>query len=157
MAEKVDQINQSRDAGAAGALETMHALLHLYRSQQLRALRDAGLALTHGEGRVLGFFARHPGASLSELVAGSGRDKGQMARLVAGLRERGLLQGEPDPADRRVVRLQLSAAGRTAFQALRRQARRLEAQAVQGLHAAEREQLLALLTRVREALQPPAD
>ena len=152
MAKKVESVNQTRDAGADGVVEAMHGVLHLFRARQLRALRDSGLALTHGEGRVLGFFARQPGATLSELVAWTGRDKGQMAKLVAGLRERGLLAAGADAADRRVVRLQLSEEGLAAQLALRRQAKRLEALAVRGLAAQERAELLSLLERVRSSL-----
>ena len=75
-----------------------------------------------------------------------------MAKLVAGLRERGLLAAGADAADRRVVRLQLSEEGLAAQQALRRQAKRLEALAVRGLAAQERAELLSLLERVRSSL-----
>jgi hypothetical protein len=34
------------------------------------------------EGKVLGFFARHPGATQRDLAQHSGRDKAQLARLI---------------------------------------------------------------------------
>jgi len=149
MRKSVDHVNKSRDAGADDVLEQVHQLMHLVRSQQYRTLREAPGAVTHMESKVLGFFARHPGATLSELVAHSGRDKGQLARLVSGLRERGLLEGTVDEGDRRNLRLQLTQAGVEADQALRRQRRRLSAVAVKGLDDEERRQLSALLERVR--------
>jgi DNA-binding MarR family transcriptional regulator len=104
------------------------------------------------DSKVLGFFSRQPGATLSDLAAHSGRDKAQLARLVAGLREGGLLQGEPDPADRRNVRLSLTEAGVAVQQALHAQSRRLAAQAVAGFSGADLAQLDAMLARLRDNL-----
>lgn len=133
-------------------LQAIHEVMHLYRSQQFRALRDAEHGVTHMEGRALGFFARHPGATLSELVAHAGRDKGQLARLVGGLRERGLLEARVDEADRRNQRLYLTAAGEQAQQALHREGRKTAAAAVRGFTAEESRQLLDLLARLRANL-----
>lgn len=152
MRKPVDLVNE-RDAASGDVLEAVHSLMHLYRGLQFRAGRDAPQALTHMESKVLGFFARHPGATQSELAAHAGRDKGQLARLVAGLRERGLLEAHADEADRRSVRLQLTAEGQAADQARRRRGKRLSAAAVQGLSEAEQRQLLALLARVRANLE----
>ena len=149
MGRSVDSVNKDRTAGADDVLDQVHGLMHLVRAQQFQAVRG----VTHLEGKALGFFARHPGATLSELVAHSGRDKGQLARLVGGLRERGLLEARVDEGDRRNVRLQLTEEGLAATQALRRQARRLSTLAVQGLSEAERQQLSGLLERVRANLE----
>lgn len=104
--------------------------------------------------QVLGFFARHAGATQRDLVEHSGRDKAQLARLIKGLREQGLLVAEPDPDDRRNQCLSLTAAGKDVQQTLKLQARRLSAKAVAGLDADERVQLSALLMRVRRNLAP---
>lgn len=173
MRKKIDLVNQSALSGpaqpcAAGAdgvataaaeptrdddvLEAIHGLMHLARSQQHRAMRELDQALSPLEGRVLGFFARHPGATLSDLVAHSGRDKGQLARMVGGLREQGLLLATPDAQDRRITRLQLSAEAQAQHRALVAQRRALSDRAAAGLSAAERRQLLALLAKVRAAL-----
>ncbi|WP_370283688.1 MarR family winged helix-turn-helix transcriptional regulator [Ramlibacter sp. WS9] len=133
-------------------LELVHRLMHDYRSLQYRLLRDGPHEITHMEGKVLGFFHRHPGATQKELAQHSGRDKAQMARLIAGLRERGLIDAEVDEADRRNVKLSLSAAGLAVHRGLQQQAKRLSAKAVSGLGTAEKEQLLALLRRVRQNL-----
>jgi DNA-binding MarR family transcriptional regulator len=147
----VDNVNHktSKATAAAEVFETIHTLMHLFRGQQFRALRDGPTAITHMEAKALGFFARHPGATLSELVAHSGRDKAQIARLIAGLKDRGLLLAEADPDDRRVQRLHLSPESAAAQAAVRVQGDQLAQAALQGLSAAEREQLLALLRRVR--------
>ena len=151
MKNKVDNVNHKagKASTAAEVFETIHTLMHLFRGQQFRALRDGPAAVTHMEAKALGYFARHPGATLSELVAHSGRDKAQIARLIAGLKERGLLLAEADPADRRVQRLHLSPESAAAQAAVRAQGDRLAQAAMQGLSTAEQAQLLALLARVR--------
>jgi len=138
---------------ADDVLEAVHAVMHLYRSRQFRLLREGEHGVTHMESRALGFFARHPGATLSEFVAHAGRDKGQLARLVSGLRERGLLEARVDAADRRNQRLHLTPEGEQAQQVLKRQARKVAALAVRGIGEEEREQLVALLARVRANLE----
>lgn len=133
--------------------EAVHALMHLFRSQRYRALRDGTGELTHMEGKVLGFFSSRPGATQSELVAHAARDKGQLARLIAALRERGLLQASVDDTDRRIVRLQLSAQGRALHSAAQRQRLRVARLAVAGLGDDERRQVLDLLRRMRSNLE----
>lgn len=161
MVKPIDNVNQS--AGKAPLaqqpsgdelLELVHTVMHQLRSQQYQALRDGPLALTHMEGKVLGYVGREPGATQSDLVQHSGRDKAQLARLIKGLRERGLLDAEADEADRRHLRLRLTPAGQTLLRSLQRHSRQLGAQAVTGLSGAEREQLRALLQRMRDNLTP---
>jgi len=136
------------DGRAAGILELVRAVMHQMRSKQLRDPAFVAAGLSPSEGRALAFFARHPGATQSDLVAHSGRDKGQVARLLAGLRERELLAAEADAGDRRVIRLTLSPAAEALHEAVRRQRRKLAEAAVAGLDASERQALQALLERV---------
>lgn len=137
--------------------EALHALTHLYRARQFRALREVEGEVTQLEARVLGFFGRHPGATQSDLVAHSGRDKGQLARLIGGLRERGLLQSQPDDHDRRVQRLALTDEGRALQAAVQRLRLRVAREAVAGLCDDERRQLSALLGRLRASLEGSGD
>ncbi|MDB5999065.1 MAG: MarR family transcriptional regulator [Rhizobacter sp.] len=164
MSKSVDSVNHSADSRAAsvgraatddGVLELIHSVMHQFRAQQFQALRDGRHDVTHMESKVLGFFSRHAGATQSDLVAHSGRDKAQLARLIKGLRERGLLDGEADDIDRRNVRLRLTADGNAVQRRLRAQGAQLEAQAVAGLSAADREALRQLLMRVKRNLDPP--
>ncbi|MFO1339729.1 MAG: MarR family transcriptional regulator [Burkholderiaceae bacterium] len=136
-------------------VELVHTVMHQLRSQQYQALRDSPLAVTHMESKVLGYFGRSPGATQSDLVQHSGRDKAQLARLIKGLRERGLLAAEADEADRRNLRLRLTPEGEGLLRGLKQQSRKLSAQAVSGLSAAERDQLRSLLQRLRDNLGGP--
>jgi DNA-binding MarR family transcriptional regulator len=160
MRKSVDNVNHMDSASASSAqpsaadavIELVHAVMHQFRSRQFQVLRDNAHDVTHMESKVLGFFSRHPGETLSDLVAHSGRDKAQLARLVKGLRERGLLVAEADVADRRNVRLRLSDAGRAVQRALHGEAHTLNARAIDGLSAQEQAQLIALLGRLKANL-----
>jgi len=158
MWKKVDNVNHVGSGPASMAeavIDLVHTVMHQFRSTQYRVLRDKAHDVTHMESKVMAFFARHGGATLSDLVAHSGRDKAQLAKLVKGLRERGLLDAETDAGDRRSVRLRLSTAGRAVQQALHAEARVLNERAVAGLSAAEQAQLVTLLTRVKANLDAP--
>jgi len=149
----VDQVNQNSTAPAVEVLERVHAIMHLFRSAQQRGLRAGPHDLAHMEIKVLGFFARRPGATQSDLAAHSGRDKAQLARLVRGLRERGLLDATADADDKRSTRLTLSQAGQEMYAALHRHDGALAEAALAGLDEAERATLVALLGRVRANLE----
>ena len=82
MTKSVDNVNHLPADVADEVVESIHAVMHLYRARQYRTLREGPSDLTHLEGKVLGFFGRHPGATQSDLVAHSARDKGQLARLI---------------------------------------------------------------------------
>ena len=159
MWKKVDNVNHvaSPPASAAEAvIDLVHTVMHQFRSTQYQVLRDNAHDVTHMESKVMGFFARHPGSTLSDLVLHSGRDKAQLAKLVKGLRERGLLDAATDANDRRSVHLRLSAAGLGVQKALQAQARVLNERAVGGLSPDEQAQLVALLTRVKGNLADPS-
>src|ERR1700740_1378111 len=146
MRKQVDNVNHVDSASAADAVvELVHVVMHQFRSRQFQALRDGAHDVTHMEAKVMGFFSRHPGATLSDLVAHSGRDKAQLAKLVKGLRERGLLTAESDADDRRSVQRRLSEAGQAVQRAMHAEGRVLNAQALDGLSAQEQSQLVDLL------------
>ena len=149
MTKPIDNVNQNAGSAGETVSELVHSVMHRLRTQQFQALRLTGHDFTQMEARVLGYFDRHAGATQSDLAAHSGRDKAQLARLLAGLRAQGLLAGEVDPSDARSVRLSLTAQGEVVQRALRTQAKRLNTHAVAGLSAAEQVQLLALLAKVR--------
>ena len=155
MRKLMDNVNHSGGAEPEHVLELIHTVMHQVRSQQYQVLRDGPHTITHMETKVLGFFGRHPGATQTDLAQHSGRDKAQLARLIKGLREQGLLDAQADTVDRRSVRLALTAQGRAVLDALEQASAHLAVQAVAGLSAEEQGQLLALLQRVRQNLAAP--
>lgn len=103
--------------------------------------------------KVLTYFGKHPGATQKDLARQLGRDKAQLARLIKGLRDLGLLSGEADKDDRRSTKLWLTPDGETILTELQKQSKLLGDQAVAGLTGSERTHLLALLGRVSVNLE----
>lgn len=157
MRKTVDQVNQNSPPASGEVVERIHAIMHLYRSAQQRGLRAGPHELGHMEIKVLGFFARRPGATQSDLAAHSGRDKAQLTRLIRGLRERGLVEAVADEVDRRSTRLSLSAEGQALHATLHAHDDVLAEAALAGVSDAERATLLALLGRVRANLEARLD
>ena len=149
MAKQDDIVNHQVEPDV---LDLVHSVMHRYRSQQYRVLRDGPHAITHMDSKVLAFFGSNPGATQSDLVQHSGRDKAQLARLIKGMRERGLLAATADSADRRNVRLSLTPEGASVQRTLKRQAARLAASAVSDMSIAEQRQLAELLRRLKNNL-----
>jgi DNA-binding MarR family transcriptional regulator len=160
MKKQVDKVNQNPAEAGLAVFETLHAIMHLYRARQMRVGQAGAAPLTHMENKVLGFFGRNPGATQRDLAVHSGRDKAQLARLIGGLRDKGLLDAEAAPGDRRSTHLRLSEAGAAVHAELRRHGARLSAAALTGLAEDEQAQLLGLLGRVQDnlaAATEPAD
>lgn len=134
--------------------EQLHALLSLFRSQLHERLRDGPGGVAGMDARVLRFYARHPGASQSDLVQHSQRDKGQIARLVKSLIERGLLQRDAQAGRR--GGLALTAAGQALHSQLHQHHSELTTALGAALSARERTQLAALLQRLQRSLPSQA-
>jgi DNA-binding MarR family transcriptional regulator len=96
-------------------------------------------------------------ATQANALAQSGRDKAQVARLIRGLRERGLLDARADELDRRSTRLSLTEKGQALHAALHRHSGQLAAAALAGLSEEEQTLLLGLLARVRANLEAGQD
>ncbi|WP_229262307.1 MarR family winged helix-turn-helix transcriptional regulator [Duganella guangzhouensis] len=148
MSKPVNKVNQSDQV-----FDAIHSVMHLYRARQLRGLRDNAHELTHMEYKAMGFFHRHPGATQGDLVNHSGRDKAQLARLLKNLRDQGLLDASPDPADRRITRLALSTQGQQVFHSLNALGQQTSHAAVAGMSSEQLQQLQTLLQLIRANLE----
>ena len=128
-------------AGRADATEVAAALEGLFRL--VRWLSPAGLSLTAAA--TLSTLDRTGPSRLTELAAREGVSQPAMTQLIARLSEQGLTARTADPEDGRVVRVQLTDAGRDLI-ATRRTVR---AERVSGLLTsltpAERAALIAAL------------
>ena len=155
MRNPLDNVNQAHGAAEDDILDLMHTVMHACRSLQNHLLRDFSIGITQMDTRVLRYFDRHPGATLSDLAHYSGRDKAQLTRLIKGLRDQGLLRSEVDESDRRSTRISLTAAGKAVQRSLRQQARQMSAKAVEGISASQQQQLRELLQRVSRNLEIP--
>jgi DNA-binding MarR family transcriptional regulator len=149
----VAHVNEETAEIADDVFELIHTVMHLFRSEQYRVLREGRYNLTNMEGKILGFFIRHPGTTLRDVVLHFRQDKGQLARLIRSLKDQELLEAESDIRDRRSVPLQPTREGRSVHQILQRQVRKLSEVAIRGLSARERRQLTVLLHKVRSNLE----
>jgi DNA-binding MarR family transcriptional regulator len=75
-------------------------------------------------------------------------ESANIAALVGRLLERGLVSREPEPGDRRAVRIIITPSGVGALAAARADADAANAQTLSVLEPAEREQLMAFLRRL---------
>ena len=138
-------------------LEQLHALMHQFKSHMHHAVRGTDDdAIAPMEARALNFFARAPGSTASDLVAHSHRDKAQITRLIKQLEDRGLLASAPDESDRRRQCLQLTAHGHAMQRTMQQHRKRWAATLVKDFSAADREQLLTLLARMRRNIEGSA-
>lgn len=148
MINKVDKVNHFSD-DKNQVFETIHRLMHSFRNRQYRLVQESGIDLTHMQHKVLSYFARHPQSTLSDCVSHSGRDKAQIARLIAEVRAKGLIDAEPDQFDKRVTRLSLTAAGTNIHSSLLQIEKQLSDLSVQGLSEEECNVLLSLLGKIK--------
>lgn len=130
-------------------LDRLHGILHGLRRHLRDAVREDGDGLGPMEVRCLAYFMRNDGATQSELVQHAGRDKAQIARIVKGLHERGLLQSRPDPDDGRSQRVSVTAEGQALHRRMQLHWVRFEKTMMAGVSEADRTTLLALLDRLQ--------
>lgn len=93
------------------ALQALMALFGGVKQAMRQRLPDEAGPVTLS---MLRHCQRQPGITQQGLAQRTGRDKGQVARLVKDLMDQGLLTREPHPDDKRSHCLQPSAAGLAA-------------------------------------------
>jgi DNA-binding MarR family transcriptional regulator len=139
------------EAAGGAVFEQMHEILFLFRSQLSQRLSKAGEDVPGMAWKVLGFYARHPGSTQTQLVEHSGRDKGQVARLVKQLAERGLLH-RSDGTGGKPRGLALTEQGQLVYQRLQRQRAQLANKLTSALSPPEQIQLRRLLEKIKAPL-----
>lgn len=93
--------------------------------------------------------------SATDLARAAELNPGAMTRLIDKLIERGLVERHADPADRRVVRIQLSAQGQAIWRDIDQCGNRVRERAMSGMDEAQRLQFIRVLEQVRDNLSLP--
>ncbi|MFJ7965627.1 MarR family winged helix-turn-helix transcriptional regulator [Streptomyces sp. NPDC096324] len=119
------------------------------RSLVAEAIAAEGLKLPHHA--VLAAVSEYGPVAQADLVRRLGFDAKDVVLLLNHLEEVGLARREPDPRDRRKNAVTVTSAGMGTLERCAELAERANAELLEPLSAAERRQLMELLTRVHEA------
>ncbi|WP_221796781.1 MarR family winged helix-turn-helix transcriptional regulator [Oceanobacter mangrovi] len=133
---------------ARDIFDAISELSHNLRSQHHQASREQGSNVAGMGFKALAFIASHEGATQKDLVERSGRDKGQIARIVTELKNQQLVEAIADSKDRRISRLRATAQGQALAQQFESRHTELAERAVSSLDQQQCEQLLALLKQL---------
>ena len=93
-------------------------------------------------------------AGVTDLARAAEVNPGAMTRLLDKLEAKGLISRVADTGDRRAINIHLTDAGLVIWQDINQCGMRVRERAMHDMSDAEREQLTALLTRVRNNLSP---
>jgi DNA-binding MarR family transcriptional regulator len=111
-------------------------------------LADWGISAAQGS--ILVYIAHGRGDRAADIARDYDYDTGSMTRMVARLSAKRLLRRVPDENDRRVVRLELTVAGRRITEQIATVAAKVLNLHLRGFTRTELDQLKALLHRVLE-------
>jgi DNA-binding MarR family transcriptional regulator len=129
------------------------AFLHLLKTGTELISLDSQVLNSLGtrQGRfILLMLAEKCGApTAAELADDTGVTRATITGLLDGLEREGLIERKMDTVDRRVVRVHLTAPGLRLLEKVRPAYCRWFAQVVSNLDEAERQQLVALLTKIQ--------
>ena len=139
-----------------GAEENLGLLLSLARARLVSALEAElaanGLAINHTQFAALKRLAQCAPLAPGELAQALGHDAGAMTRVLDGLEEKGYVRREPNPDDRRCVRVIPTEAGAALWSRMRGCGERTMARALENLSEPERDALRDLLKRIIDSL-----
>lgn len=128
-------------------------VMHLSSARIQQAIWADGLTITAMEARCLRYIVRHPACTQRDIVAASGRDKGQIARLVKQLIERDAVERVPNERGERRQRLTPTSKGIELHQLAERHRAAAARQVAEALRSDEQELLRSLLLRLVDNLK----
>jgi DNA-binding MarR family transcriptional regulator/N-acetylglutamate synthase-like GNAT family acetyltransferase len=117
-------------------------------------LVDTPYSLT--EARVLFELAQHEATDLADLRGALQLDAGYLTRVVARLKDAGLVAARRSPDDGRRQVIRLTERGRAEFETLDARSSEATAAMLEGIPVADRRRLVAAMTMIEDALAPRA-
>ncbi|MFN3258743.1 MAG: MarR family winged helix-turn-helix transcriptional regulator [Ilumatobacter sp.] len=111
------------------------------------------LALNLTQASLIGYVAEFGATTQTQLADQLGIGRAAIGSVVDRLERRGLVERHPDPADRRVWRVDITAAGRMIAQQISDIDEVLRAELRRGIGREERQALSWVLTRLQQNLQ----
>ena len=144
--------------------KSIGALLGRVRVAMLAALdealaadrRLAPLELSAAQFIVIASLVGEERKSASDLCKGISYDAGAMTRMLDRLEGKGLIRRNRSPEDRRLVHLELTEEGRSAYPRMRELSAAVANRFLHGFSKAEARQLEGLLRRMLDNAQEPA-
>lgn len=128
----------------------MNDTARLFRRAFNARTRDSGI--TALQWRLITYLRRHDGVRQGPVAELIEVEPITLSRMVDRLAEAGLVERRADPTDRRAWRLHLTPRAHALLTDQSHIAEQLTEEATEGLSAAERDQLIALVERVRANL-----
>jgi MarR family transcriptional regulator for hemolysin len=125
-------------------------LERLYTKRFERLAQERSLTLP--QCRALYYLARNQGISQKRLAEMTEIEPMTLVRILDRMEADGWIERRADPTDRRARRLFITAAACPVLEEIQRLSAQLRGEALHGLSAAERAQLLGLLERVQANL-----
>ncbi|MGD9867344.1 MAG: MarR family winged helix-turn-helix transcriptional regulator, partial [Hyphomicrobiales bacterium] len=110
------------------------------------------LGITRPQWLVMTRLHRQPGLSQSELAELIEVEKATAGRLIDRLEANGWVERRPDPADRRINRIYMTAEGERMNRAMRPISRAMVEEELSALTPTDREQLVDLLVLLKRQL-----
>jgi DNA-binding MarR family transcriptional regulator/GNAT superfamily N-acetyltransferase len=108
------------------------------------------------EARIIYEIAERQTCTATDLVRALGLDAGYLSRTLQTLQRRQIVARKPSKTDRRATELALTAKGRAAFAELDGRSRSEVAGLLGKLETADRATVIAAMTAIEQALEPPA-
>jgi DNA-binding MarR family transcriptional regulator len=142
------------DRRAAEFRALQEGIMARLRNLDLKAMGDLSMALTVQEFRSLEFLASAEPRKTKELAAYLGLAVNSVTDVVDALERKGLARRRRDDADRRVVRVELTGAGRDAADTVARGHLDIYRTYLSALTPEEQETLLALYRKIARVGRP---
>ena len=117
-------------------------------SQELGEIYASRFGISIPEWRVIAQLSQHRDVSIREVFSRVAMDKAKVSRAAARLELTGLVEKRVNPADKRLISLKLTEAGRALFEQIAPLALAYETEVLASLSPEEQETFRQLLSRL---------